>query len=78
MEKFYFIQPPATTHLTEHTKENLKWRINRDNPSKKIQDLFKKIDDLVDEMQHQEWLRRKIGFIDPNNVSRNSVFHLSH
>ena len=37
LELFYFAEPPMCQHLTARTRDNIKWRVNRESSHKKTQ-----------------------------------------
>lgn len=49
---------PICLNLTQQTKTDLIWNVDRSSPADKITDFVSRVDDLVDEMEHQSLLAR--------------------
>ena len=58
LERVYFRIPDFCLLLTEESKQELLWGVDRDTPGKQIQELFERSDELMREMKHQQRLAR--------------------
>eukprot|EP00753_Platysulcus_tardus_P010959 PLAT3172.1.p1 GENE.PLAT3172.1~~PLAT3172.1.p1 ORF type:complete len:3198 (-),score=1828.26 PLAT3172.1:113-9706(-) len=65
LERVYFPIPVLCHYLTDSSKDELKWGINRDSPGEKILDFFNRYPDLLEEMRHQELITnsKKLSFV---------------
>lgn len=60
LETIFFPVPPMAYFLSGRSKDELTWGVERDNPTRKIQDFISRYPALVREMNHNEGLRRRM------------------
>jgi len=48
----YYPMPPVCQYLTEKTRKQLVWTVNRENPNGKITDFLSRSEELIEEMEH--------------------------
>lgn len=58
LERVYFRMPDYCLLLTELSKRELLWDVDRETPGKRLQELFERSDELTREMVHQQRLAR--------------------
>jgi Ca2+/Na+ antiporter len=58
LERVYFRMPDYCLLLTEVSKQELLWDVDRETPGKRLQELFERSDELAREMVHQQRLAR--------------------
>jgi len=68
LERIYFPIPPICTYLTEASRQNVLWTVNRESPGEKMMDFFIFTDELKAEMEHLERMSsyRIISFLSNN------------
>ena len=57
LERVYFRYPRFCLLLTEESRQNILWSVDRDTPGKQVQEFFLACDELHREMKHQEELQ---------------------
>ena len=58
LERVYFHYPEMCELLTQESRHDVLWGVDRETPGKALIEFFYKADSLHLEMKHQQWLRR--------------------
>lgn len=68
LTRAYFPIQPICKYISESSKEDLLFSVNRESASKKVEDMLIRATDLIDEMQHNEKMSESILTITPKRI----------
>jgi hypothetical protein len=68
LTRAYFPIQPLCKHISESSKQDLLFSVNRESASKKVEDMLIRATDLIDEMQHNEQMSKSLLTITPNRI----------
>eukprot|EP00760_Papus_ankaliazontas_P031379 PhM_4_TR5257/c0_g1_i1/m.41768 len=55
IERVYFRIPAVCQNLSKASKEHITWNVNRDTPTMRITDFFKRAEEVIFEIEYVEW-----------------------